>query len=213
MAGNAHTLAFSKQHRHRERDHGRAQRPFVTLDRLPRQTLVDFARLHFGDAFGDQLLHCARSIFQVQIKSAGRLCDFAQALFVQLGFHHLALGILHERRSLFAAAERNERPFGRSDADRENPHSGIRCSLCRLNRVTGQLFAVGKDHQSAISDRAFAISAFSQRDRFRNVGAAFRNRFGIEIMDRFDHGIVIDCQRRLDKGASGECDQSNPIAL
>jgi hypothetical protein len=52
-----------------------------------------------------------------------------------------------------------------------------------------------------------------QRDRFADVGAAFRNCFCIQVVDRFNRGIVIDRQRCLQKGPAGEGDEAGAIAL
>ena len=100
----------------------------------------------------------------------------------------------------------------RTNADRENFYARFLRFLCFLDRIAAQFFAVGKNDQGAVSHRAFAKCLHRQRDRFTNVGAAFRNRLGIEIIDRLDRGLIINRQRRLQERSSSERDQTDAIA-
>src|SRR5207249_9086745 len=53
-----------------------AQRPFITFNRSTRQTNIDLGSLHLCQPFIVNLLHGARSVFQVDIKPARGLGDF-----------------------------------------------------------------------------------------------------------------------------------------
>ena len=52
-----------------------------------------------------------------------------------------------------------------------------------------------------------------ERDRIGNIGAAFRDGLGVEIVDRIDGGVVVDREGRLEEGAAGKGDQADAIAL
>ncbi|PYK68319.1 MAG: hypothetical protein DME45_08110 [Verrucomicrobia bacterium] len=101
----------------------------------------------------------------------------------------------------------------RADANCENLYARFLRLFCFLDRITAQLFAVGENNEGAVAHRAFAKRLYCQRDRFANVGAPFRNRLGVEIVDRFDRSIVINRQRRLQERPPRECDQTGAIAL
>src|SRR4029453_9250159 len=77
-------FALADQDRQCERDNCGAQRPFITFNRTARQTHIDLGSLHLCQSFIVNLLHRTRSVFQMGIKSASRLGDFAQRFFVQL---------------------------------------------------------------------------------------------------------------------------------
>ena len=76
-------FSLADQDRQCERDNCGAQRPFITFNRAARQTHIDLGSLHFCQSFIVNLLHRARSVFQMDIKSASGLGDFAQGFFVQ----------------------------------------------------------------------------------------------------------------------------------
>ena len=149
----------------------------------------------------------------MNIEPAGRLRDFLQPLFVQLRFHHLSVAVLHKSRRAALASDWNQRAFRCPDADRENPHAGISRGLRRLRRIAAQLFAIGKNNERAIADRALPVSLDCEIDRRRNIRASFWNRVRVEIVDRFHRRVVIDRQRRLEERAAGKCDQPHAISL
>src|SRR5438105_9843903 len=98
---------------------------------------VNVTGLHFREPLGEELLHGARAVFEVNVKSAGTLRDFFQALFVQFRFHDLALAIFHETgSSAFGVADGNERTFRRADSNRESSHPSIRRRLRGFERIT-----------------------------------------------------------------------------
>src|SRR5882724_2978986 len=66
------------------REHGRAQRPFVTLNRSPPQARINVGRFHARQPLRVKLRHRSRPVVEVQIKPAGSLSDFAQTLLVEL---------------------------------------------------------------------------------------------------------------------------------
>ena len=210
---HTHAFALANQDRQCERDQSRAERPFIALDRPARQTYVELGGLHLGETFAVNLLHGARPVFQLQIKSSACLRDFAQTLFIQFRFHHLSSRVFHEGRFAIFAADRNKRALRRPHADCENPHTGVGRSLCALHCVSAQLFAIGENDQRAISHRALAECARGQRDRFGNVRAAFGKGFCVESVDRLHDCAIIDCARRLQEGAPSKSNQADAIAL
>ena len=73
------------------------ERPLITLDRPARHPGVDLSRPAFCRALrSEELLHRARSVFEVEIESAGAFRDFPQSFFVQLRFHDLSLAVFDE---------------------------------------------------------------------------------------------------------------------
>src|SRR5437588_1694643 len=112
----------------------------------------------------------------MKIKSASRLSDVAQSLFVQLRFHNLSGGIFDERGAAIFAVDWNERALRCADSDRENFHACIGGGLRQLDRVAAEFFAVGENYQRAISSRAFPKCLHREIDRLGNICAAFWNR-------------------------------------
>ena len=183
------------------------------FNRSPRQADIELGGLHLYESFAVELLHRARPIFEMQIKSVRGLRDIAQPFFIQLRFHHLTLHIFDESRAACLARDRNERTFRCAYADRENMHAVVDRGFCSFHRVAAQFFAIGENNERAIAGCAFAEGVIGERDRCGNVGAAFRDRFGVQGVDRFDRGFVINRERRLQKGAPGKRDQPDAIAL
>ena len=125
----------------------------------------------------------------------------------------MSRGIFHERRSAIVAVDWNERALRRAHPNRENSHARISRGLGCLRRITVQLFAIGENDQRSISGGAFSKCVYGEIDRFGNIRPAFGNRLCVQIVNRFDGRFVIDCQRCLQKGATGTRDQSNAVAL
>src|SRR5205814_2556310 len=83
-------------------------------------------------------------------------------------------------------------------------------------RITGQFvafFAVSEYDEGTISHGAFAEALRGERNGARDGGAAFGNAFCVEIVDCFDHGVVVNRKRGLQKSAPGKGDQTNAVAL
>ena len=99
-----------------------------------------------------------------------------------------------------------------ADAYRKNFHARVRRFLGFVYRVATKFLAVCENNEGAISHRAFPKCLCRQCDRFADVGAAFWNCFRIQVVDRFNRSIVIDRQRCLQKGATGEGDEADAIA-
>jgi hypothetical protein len=66
--------------------------------------------------------------------------------------------------------------------------AAFRCA----HRVAAQLFAIGENDERAIARRGFAEGTGGKRDGVGDVGPAFRNDFGVELVDRIDRRIVVD---------------------
>src|SRR2546430_776075 len=149
----------------------------------------------------------------MEIKPSGRLGNLLQTMLIEFRFYNLPGGIFYKRGAAILAPDWNERTLRSADTNRENFYAGIRCRFGRFHRVSTELFAIGENDQATVSGRALAECIHCEIDRFRNVRSAFRNNFCVEIVDRFNRCFVVDGQRRLQKGATGERDQSNTVAL
>ena len=72
---------------------------------------VDIAFLHFAKTFGDDLFHGVNTIPQMNINSAGGICDLLETGFVQTRFNKLTIGIFNERGSALFLRHRDDRAF------------------------------------------------------------------------------------------------------
>ena len=196
-----------------EEKHRGAQGPLIALNRSSRKPGVNVTGLHFRESVSKELLHRARSVFKMKIKSAGALRDSSQTFFVQLRFHDLPRAVFDEGGPAPFTIDRNERAFRGADTDCENPHAGVRRRLRALQRIAAQLLAIRKNDYGPIADSALAKCAHGQSDRIRDIRAAFRNCIGVEIVDRFDRRVVVDRKRSLQKRAARKRDQTHAISL
>ena len=110
-----------------------------------------------------------------------------------------------------AVANRNERALGRADAHREDPDAERRRLLRCHNAIGVQFLAIGHNDKCAGVPLGFSKGFPGRGDRRCDVGAPFGNNVGIEFAQGIDHSRVVQRERGLEEGRSGESDKSDPV--
>ena len=188
------------------------KRPLVALDGPVRHPGVNLFLAHPAKPFRHKAVHVGGTILQAQVKSARRLRNACERLFIQARFHKLPVGPLHKMRAALFAGDRDERAVRRADADGENAH--LSCHFARsLDGVAAEVLAIGEEHQAAAFALAFAEGVCGGADRLGDVRAALRNDVHVEFVERGKDGGVVHRERCLQKGRAGECHESQAVAL
>src|SRR5207237_10163594 len=104
-------------------------------------------------------------------------------LLPTLRIYDLTCLILNKCHFTIFAADRNQGTRWSSHADREDTDACISGGFGIFNGITAQLLAIGENNEGAISYRAFAETLRRKTDSRRDICAAFRNGFRIEIID------------------------------
>ena len=151
-----------------------------------------------------------RSIFQMNVKSSGLLCDLPEAVFIQTGSNGLPVAI--PKKLLALRVNRNSGAFLCADPNSKNANTERGSFLGRRDGVFLKIFAVGQQDQRAIKSFGFTERQLRGMDRGSDIGSAAFDCFCVKLGDCIEDRLIIDGQRSFDLCGPGESDQSNPIA-
>ena len=177
----------------------------VTLDRTPRAVRRDVCFGQLADSIHGQPPR--RILIQRRVESARDLGDLRHARRIQPRLHNLAGSVADK----FAPAEGNLRPLGGADTDGEDTDAIGRRLLSRGEAVGVQFLAIGNDDERARKSLGFPEGLLGHADGGGEVGAAFGNDRGVQLVERGQHRPVVEGQRGLEKSRAGKRNQSNPV--
>ncbi len=136
-----------------------------------------------------------------------------QGGFVEVRFHELARSVFGKVSPPVLAWHGNEFTSGAADADGENLDTVLRCLFRGGDAFPAKVFTVRDEDQDLFGRASRLEDSHGLSDGRGNVGAAARDHFRVESVQRFAEGIVIKCHRALQKGIARKGNQPHAVPI
>ena len=197
LAKRTNPLPFSQQEPENQKSHGKSQRPLVAFQRLPRGKEPCFRKIHGLDSLLENIPRRIRA--NRDEEPAGGFRDFREPVLVEARLNGFAGDIAHEVLPPVIGTERDQRAFGGADTYGEDPDSVLRRLFRGCDSIGIKFLTVGENDQRAGLALRLPECLFRSSDSRGDIGSAFRNDIRVQLVERVDHGGVVEGERGLEK--------------